>query len=93
MLMPRPRSRPAEALTGSPLNASQSQWLDARSTGSALGVSEKTLSRWRKAGLLKAGIHWRRKFPSPNSPVLYQLELCCQAMSEATARCAALLET
>lgn len=93
MVMPRPRSRPAEALPTASTSTIRAQWLDARATGSALGVSEKTLSRWRKAGLLKAGIHWRRKFPSPNSPVLYQLELCCQAMSEATARCAALLET
>jgi hypothetical protein len=93
MVFPRPRSRPAETLTAASASALSVQWMDARSAGSVLGVSEKTLSRWRKAGLLKAGIHWRRKFPSPNSPVLYQLELCCQAMSEAAARCASLLET
>jgi predicted site-specific integrase-resolvase len=68
-------------------------WFDARTTGRALGVSEKTLARWRKAGLLQVGIHWRRKFPSANSPVLYQLELCNRTMNEVTARSAALLET
>ena len=69
------------------------EWADARSAGHLLGVSEKTLGRWRKAGFLQAGVHWRRKFPSGNSPVLYHLERCNNAMNEATARSAALLET
>ena len=42
------------------------EWLDARALGITLKVSERTLCRWRKAGLLKPGIHWRRKFPSAN---------------------------
>jgi len=49
------------------------EWLDARALGITLKVSERTLCRWRKAGLFKPGIHWRRKFPSANSPVLYHL--------------------
>jgi hypothetical protein len=69
------------------------EWLDARSIGRLLGVSERTLCRWRKAGLFKPGIHWRRKFPTTNSPVLYHLERCDAAMSEATARTPHLLET
>jgi hypothetical protein len=69
------------------------EWADARSAGQFLGVSEKTLGRWRKAGLLQPGVHWRRKFPSTNSPALYHLERCNTAMNEATARSAALLET
>jgi hypothetical protein len=69
------------------------EWLDARALGMALRVSERTLCRWRKAGLFKPGIHWRRKFPSSNSPVLYHLERCNEAMSEATARSPNLLET
>jgi hypothetical protein len=69
------------------------EWLDARALGLALKVSERTLCRWRKAGLFKPGIHWRRKFPSANSPVLYHLERCNAAMSEATARSPHLLET
>ena len=69
------------------------EWLDARSIGRLFGVSERTLCRWRKAGLFQPGIHWRRKFPSLNSPVLYHLERCDAAMSEATARTPHLLET
>ena len=69
------------------------EWLGARALGSTLKVSERTLCRWRKAGLFKPGIHWRRKFPSANSPVLYHLERCNEAMNEATARSPHLLET
>lgn len=72
--------------------ANPMEWLDARSIGRLFGVSERTLCRWRKAGLFKPGIHWRRKFPSTNSPVLYHLERCDAAMSEATARTPHLLE-
>lgn len=68
------------------------EWADARSAGQLLGVSEKTLGRWRKAGFFRAGVHWRRKFPSTNSPVLYHLERCNEAMNEATARTPHLLE-
>jgi hypothetical protein len=57
-----------------------------------LGVSERTLVRWRSSGLFQAGQHWRRKFPSANSPVQYHLEQCQAVMSEATARSAHLLE-
>ena len=52
------------------------EWLNAQAIGLLLKVSERTLCRWRKAGLFKPGVHWRRKFPSPNSPVLYHLERC-----------------
>jgi hypothetical protein len=62
------------------------EWVDARSLGMVLGVSERTLWRWRKAGLFKPGVHWRRKFPTSNSPVLYHLPRCDAAMSEAAAR-------
>ncbi len=48
-----------------------------------LQISERTLHRWRTAGLLQIGIHYRRKFPAANSPLLYQLELCEKAMSGA----------
>ena len=51
-----------------------------------LGISERTLLPWRSAGLLKLGVHYRRKFPNPNSPLLYKLELVEQAMAEAFAR-------
>ena len=62
------------------------QWVTARAAADYLQVSERTLHRWRAAGLLKLGVHYRRKFPATNSPLLYQLELCDQAMTEAFAR-------
>lgn len=82
---PQPPAKPIE-------QAHTKEWADARSTAPLLGVSEKTLGRWRKAGLFKAGVHWRRKYPSSNSPVLYHLERCNEAMNEATARTPHLLE-
>jgi hypothetical protein len=93
MGLPRARaSRPQLPANQVTLSNAQ-EWADARSAGQNLGVSEKTLGRWRKAGFLQPGVHWRRKFPSTNSPVLYHLERCNTAMNEATARSAALLET
>jgi predicted site-specific integrase-resolvase len=62
-----------------------SDWLGAHDAARALGISYSTLYRWRTSGLFKAGTHWRRKFPSGNSPVLYHLERCSQAMCAATA--------
>jgi hypothetical protein len=67
-------------------------WATARDAREELGFSERTLARWRASGLLKPGKHWRRKFPTPNSPVLYHLPSCEEAMGEATARSADLLE-
>jgi hypothetical protein len=62
------------------------QWVPGRAAADYLQVSERTLHRWRSAGLLKPGKHYRRKYPATNSPLLYQLELCEQAMTEAFAR-------
>ena len=61
-------------------------WSVQRQAADCLGVSERTLHRWRSAGLLKPGEHFRRKFPSPNSPLLYHLERCEEAMNHACAR-------
>ncbi|MEB3323741.1 MAG: helix-turn-helix domain-containing protein [Cyanobacteriota bacterium] len=61
-------------------------WAMQRDAAARLGVSERTLHRWRSAGLLRAGEHWRRKFPNPNSPLLYHLERCEQTMSDVAAR-------
>lgn len=60
-------------------------WSAQRHAAERLGVSERTLHRWRSAGLLKPGEHYRRKFPNPNSPLLYHLERCEDAMSRACA--------
>jgi hypothetical protein len=61
-------------------------WVSQRTAAEHFGISERTLLRWRVAGLLKIGKHYRRKFPHPNSPLLYKLELCEKAMSNACAR-------
>lgn len=61
-------------------------WVPQRAAADELGISERTLLRWRSAGLLKPGTHFRRKFPAANSPLLYQLALCEEAMNAAFAR-------
>jgi hypothetical protein len=63
-----------------------SPWAVQRLAADGLGISERTLHRWRAAGLLEPGKHFRRKFPNPNSPLLYHLERCEEAMNEACAR-------
>ncbi len=92
MGFPRARASRPQLPANQDKLANGQEWADARSAGQFLGVSEKTLGRWRKAGLFRAGVHWRRKFPSTNSPVLYHLEGCNKAMNEATARTPHLLE-
>jgi hypothetical protein len=92
MGFPRARASRPQLPANQETLANGQEWADARSAGQFLGVSEKTLGRWRKAGLFRAGVHWRRKFPSTNSPVLYHLEGCNKAMNEATARTPHLLE-
>lgn len=61
-------------------------WVPQRAAAEELGVSERTLLRWRAAGLLKPAEHYRRKFPATNSPLLYHLERCEEAMTAAFAR-------
>lgn len=63
-----------------------STWAPASDAGLALGVSAKTLSRWRSLGLLQPGKHWRRKFPSTNSPVLYDVPAVDAVMRQQAAR-------
>jgi predicted site-specific integrase-resolvase len=66
--------------------STHSQWAPARAAADYLQVSERTLHRWRAAEMLKPGEHYRRKFPAVNSPLLYHLERCEQAMTAAFAR-------
>jgi predicted site-specific integrase-resolvase len=47
---------------------STTPWRMQLETADALAVSESTLRRWRSAGLLRAGQHERRKFPSSKNP-------------------------
>ena len=64
----------------------ESQWLTARETAAYLRVSERQLLRWRQAEIFQAGVHYRRKFPSANSALLYQIVLCEKAMCDASTR-------
>ena len=64
----------------------ESRWLTARETAAYLRVSERQLLRWRQAEIFQAGVHYRRKFPSANSALLYQIVLCEKAMCDASTR-------
>ena len=66
--------------------AISTKWVSGRTAADFLSISERTLFRWRAAGLLKAGVHFRRKFPAANSALVYDLEQCERAMNEACAR-------
>jgi predicted site-specific integrase-resolvase len=71
---------------------SRTHWVSSRVAADSLGMSERTLYRWRTGGLLKPGLHWRRKFPAPGSAVVYDLAAVESAMRESTARNPAGLE-
>lgn len=58
----------------------KNKWVSTKEIANYLEVSEKTLQRWRKTGLLKLGIHWRRKFPTTNRYIVYHLDLTEQAI-------------
>ena len=49
-------------------------WLTTQEAADHFRVSPRTLQRFRAQGLLKAGLHFRRKFPTTNSPFLYNRE-------------------
>tara|TARA_Y100000589_G_scaffold261575_1_gene251772 strand:- start:20 stop:250 length:231 start_codon:yes stop_codon:yes gene_type:complete len=61
----------------------QKKWVSTKEIADYLEVSEKTLQRWRNTGLLKLGIHWRRKFPTTNRYIIYHLELVDKAIKNA----------
>ena len=49
----------------------------AKEAAQTFGCCESTLRRYRQKGVLKAGVHYRRKFAgNPNSPVLYKIKEC-----------------
>ena len=64
------------------------KWLTAAETSEQLAFSEATLRRLRQRGIFKAGVHYRRKFAgNNNSPILYNLEVCEEALLERCKRC------
>ena len=69
------------------------KWLTAAETSEQLRFSEATLRRLRQRGILKFGVHCRRKFAgNNNSPILYDIEVCEEALLERDARDARTLE-
>ena len=52
---------------------SESPWVSQRKAADFLGMSERTLQRYRQAGVLQSGEHYRRKFMSTRSALLYHL--------------------
>ena len=71
----------------------ESNWKVSRDAAYFLSVSERQLFRLRKAGILVAGTHFIRKFPTANSALLYEVDLCQQAMQDASSRNVQTLET
>ena len=69
------------------------KWLTAAETANILAFSEATLRRLGQGNIFKAGVHYRRKFAgNHNSPILYNLEICEEALLERDARDARTLE-
>tara|TARA_R100001440_G_scaffold154_1_gene425 strand:- start:549 stop:785 length:237 start_codon:yes stop_codon:yes gene_type:complete len=60
----------------------KNKWVSTKEIAEYFEVSEKTLQRWRKIGLLKLGIHWRRKFPTTNRYIVYHFNLTEQAITK-----------
>ncbi len=59
-------------------------WVSGQEVSESLGISEKTLQRWREIGYLKPGTHWRSA-PKPQSipwkpEVIYHLRWCKEEM-------------
>ena len=61
-------------------------WLTTQEAADHFRVSPRTLQRLRAQGLLKAGLHFRRKFPTSNSPFLYNRETVEQTLSHQCSR-------
>ena len=69
------------------------KWLTAAETSEQLSFSEATLRRLRQRGIFIFGVHCRRKFAgNNNSPILYDIEVCEEALLERDARDARTLE-
>ena len=58
----------------------ENPWVSGKEASLCLGVSEKTLQRWREVGYLKHGNHWRSSQKSPIPPwqsdAIYHLRWC-----------------
>lgn len=59
-------------------------WMGSRQAARALGMSERTLRKWRAGGVLKPGEHYRRKGPNARSELIYNVQACEAAMGAFT---------
>ena len=59
-------------------------WVTEQEASVQLGVSERTLQRWREVGYLKPGTHWRSAASSQPIPwrpeAIYHLRWCQEEM-------------
>ena len=65
---------------------SESPWVSQRKAADFLGMSERTLQRYRQAGVLQSGEHYRRKFMTMRSALLYNLPATDAAITAQFAR-------
>lgn len=65
---------------------SESPWVSQRKAADFLGMSERTLQRYRQAGVLQPGEHYRRKFMNSRSALLYNLPATDAAITAQFAR-------
>jgi hypothetical protein len=59
-------------------------WLSAHQMARVLGISTRTLRRWRDSDRFVPGEHYRRKGPNPESEVIYHAAYCVEAIKEFT---------
>ena len=64
----------------------ESPWVPQRQAADYLGMSERTLMRYRQAGVLQPGEHYRRKFMNSRSALLYNLPATDAAITAQFAR-------
>ena len=65
---------------------SESPWVSQRKAADFLGMSERTLLRYRQTGVLQSGEHYRRKFMNSRSALLYNLPATDSAITAQFAR-------
>jgi len=60
-------------------------WLATKQAAKYLGISERTLRKWRSSEYWEAGTHYRRKGPNPHSEMIFDVRACEAAISDFTA--------
>ena len=60
-------------------------WVSGKELRSALRIGHNVELRLRREGVLRPGIHFRRKGSSASSPIVYDLGACDQALRDKAA--------